>query len=57
MSKLSKIVLGTVGAALALAFAHAWLNLGFDPLRALGLGKETEVAQETRFRVGFLPVT
>jgi hypothetical protein len=57
MSKLSKVVVSTVGAALALALAHAWLNLRFDPLRALGFGKETEVAQETRFRVGFLPVT
>ena len=57
MSKLTKIVLGTVGAALALALTHAWLNLGFDLLRTLGLRKETEVAQETRFRVGFLPVT
>jgi hypothetical protein len=57
MTKLSKIVLSTIGAALALALAHAWLNLGFDPLRAIGLRKETEVAQENRFRVGFLPVT
>jgi hypothetical protein len=57
MTKLSKIVLSTIGAALALALAHAWLNLGFDPLRAIGLSKETEVAQENRFRVGFLPVT
>lgn len=57
MSKLSRIVLGTFGAACVLALAHAWLNLGFDPLRSLGLSKEKEVAQETRFRVGFLPVT
>jgi hypothetical protein len=57
MSKLSRIVLGTVGAACVLALAHAWLNLGFDPLQALGLKTGKEVAQETRFRVGFLPVT
>jgi hypothetical protein len=44
-----------VGVALSLGFLHAWLNLGFDPLRAAGLRKE--VAEETRFRVGFLPVT
>jgi hypothetical protein len=57
MSKLSRIVLGTFGAACALALAHAWLNLGFDPLQALDPTTEKEVAQETRFRVGFLPVT
>lgn len=55
MSKLTKVVLGTLVAAVALGFTHAWLNLGFDPLRALGL--EKEVAEEARFRVGFLPVT
>ncbi|HYO15440.1 MAG TPA: hypothetical protein VE685_19775 [Thermoanaerobaculia bacterium] len=57
MSKLSRIVLGTFGAACVLALAHARLNRGVDPLRSLGLSKEKEVAQETRFRVGFLPVT
>jgi hypothetical protein len=58
MSKsLKKIALGAVGVALTLAFLHAWLNLGFDPARVLGLKKGTEVAEETRFRVGFLPVT
>ena len=55
MGKLPKIVLGAVGVALGLGFLHAWLNLGFDPLSAVGLKKE--VAEETRFRVGFLPVT
>lgn len=55
MSKLSKVILGTFGAACALALAHAWLNLGFDPLRAIGLKKG--VQEEARFRVGFLPVT
>lgn len=55
MSKLSKVALGAVGVALTLTFLHAWLNLGFDPLRKLGLKKE--VVEEARFRVGFLPVT
>lgn len=56
MSKsLNRIALGALGVALTLGFLHAWLNLGFDPLRALGL--KQEVAEEARFRVGFLPVT
>jgi hypothetical protein len=55
MSKLSKVALGAVGVALSLAFLHAWLNLGFDPLQRLGLRKT--VAEEARFKVGFLPVT
>lgn len=55
MGKLSKIVLGAVGVAFGLGFLHAWLNLGFDPLSAVGLKKEE--AEEARFRVGFLPVT
>jgi hypothetical protein len=57
MSKLTKIVLGMVGATLTLAFLHAWMNLGFDPAKTLGLKKTAEVAEETRNRVGFLPVT
>ena len=57
MGKISKIALGAVGAACALTLIHAWLNLGFDPARALGFKKGSEVAEETRFRVGFLPVT
>jgi hypothetical protein len=58
MSKaLNRIALGAVGVAVSLGFLHAWLNLGFDPALALGLKKGTEVAEETRFRVGFLPVT
>lgn len=58
MSKsLNKIALGALGVAVTLGLLHAWLNLGFDPVRALGLKKGTEVAEETRFRVGFLPVT
>lgn len=56
MNKLGKIALGALGVTVALGFLHAWLNLGFDPARALGFGKR-EVAEETRFRVGFLPVT
>ena len=55
MSKLSKVALGAVGVALGLTFLHAWLNLGFDPLRKLGLRQA--VAEEVRFKVGFLPVT
>lgn len=55
MGKISRIALGALGVSCALALTHGWLNLGFDPLRALGLKKE--VAEETRFRVGFLPVT
>jgi len=54
MTKLTKIALGAVGFALGLGVLHAWLNLGFDPARTLGLRKKEE---DTRFRVGFLPVT
>ncbi|HKV12957.1 MAG TPA: hypothetical protein VJ725_32750 [Thermoanaerobaculia bacterium] len=54
---LNRIALGAVAVAVTLGLLHAWLNLGFDPARALGLKKGTEVAEETRFRVGFLPVT
>jgi hypothetical protein len=57
MSRLTKIVLGAIGATVSLGFLHAWLNLGFNPARALGFGDKREVAEETRFRVGFLPVT
>jgi hypothetical protein len=57
MSKLGKIALAAVGVNLALAGLHAWLNLGIDPAQVLGLKKGTAVAEETRFRVGFLPVT
>jgi hypothetical protein len=57
MSKMTKILFGAIGVTCALALAHAWMNLGFDPLLFLGLKQETEVAEETRFRVGFLPVT
>jgi hypothetical protein len=55
MGKISKIALGAVCVTFILTLTHAWLNLGFDPLRALGL--KEELAEEDRFRVGFLPVT
>ena len=55
MSKLGKVALSATAVTLTLGFLHAWLNLGFDPLARLGL---KEVAEEqSRFRVGFLPVT
>lgn len=57
MSKLGKIVLGAVGASIALALLHGWLNLGLDPAQVLGLKKAPMVAAGDRFRVGFLPVT
>ena len=56
MSKLGRVVVVTLVAAVALGVTHAWLNLGFDPLRSLGLKKD-QVAEEARFKVGFLPVT
>ena len=56
MSSLKKVVLGTLLAAAVLALTHAWLNLGLDPLQLVGLKKKA-VAEEARFRVGFLPVT
>ena len=59
MSKLSKIVIGSVGFWLVLAGLHLWLNLGVDPRAVLGLRKEIteDTADTARFRVGFLPVT
>ena len=55
MSKLTKAALGVLAAGVGLGFLHAWLNLGFDPLRAVGLKKKTE--EVATFQVGFLPVT
>jgi hypothetical protein len=55
VSKLGKVALGAFGVALTLGFAHAWLNLGLDPLAKLGFRQEAE--EQTRFQVGFLPVT
>lgn len=57
MSKLGKIALSAVGVGLLLAGLHAWLNLGINPARMLGFKSGKAVAEETRFRVGFLPVT
>ena len=57
MSKLGKIALGAVAVNVTLALLHGWLNLGIDPARALGFKQGPAVAEETRFRVGFLPVT
>ena len=55
MSKLTKIAIGAVGFWIVLTLLHGWLNLGIDP--ASLLGKKNGVAEEARFRVGFLPVT
>ena len=52
MSKLKIITLGAVAWAVSMGLLHAWLNLGFNPF-----SRKEEVAEETRFRVGFLPVT
>ena len=57
MSKLGKIALGAVAVGITLALLHGWLNLGYDPARVLGFKKGKAVAEEARFRVGFLPVT
>ncbi|HEY3568915.1 MAG TPA: ABC transporter substrate-binding protein [Thermoanaerobaculia bacterium] len=57
MSKLTRIAVGALAGAVALGFTHAWLNLGFDPARALGFRKSDPAAAVERFRVGFLPVT
>jgi hypothetical protein len=56
MSKMSKVMLGAVGAWLLMGYLHATLNLGFRPGKLLGLEKKG-VTEEARFRVGFLPVT
>ena len=56
MSKLTKIAIGSVGFWLVLTLLHAWLNLGLEPASLLRM-KEKGVAEEARFRVGFLPVT
>jgi hypothetical protein len=55
VSKLAKVTLGAIGVALTLGFAHAWLNLGLDPLAKLGFRQEAE--EQPRLKVGFLPVT
>ncbi|MFL6200201.1 MAG: hypothetical protein ACJ76J_13560 [Thermoanaerobaculia bacterium] len=55
MSKLTKIALGSVGFWIVLTLLHAVLNLGLEPSSLLG--RKKGVAEEARFRVGFLPVT
>jgi hypothetical protein len=55
MNKLTKVALGAVAVGIGLGLAHGTLNLGFDPLRAVGLREKA--AEDTRFKVGFLPVT
>jgi NitT/TauT family transport system substrate-binding protein len=55
MSKLTRVLVGAIVVSCALGVTHAWLNLGFDPLRAVGLRKAA--AEEVKFKVGFLPVT
>lgn len=55
MTKLNKVILGTVAAWAAISALHARLNLGIDP-RSL-FGGAGEAAQAQTFRVGFLPVT
>ena len=57
MNKLGKIALAAVGFNVVLAGVHGWLNLGYDPAQILGFKKTVKMAEETRFRVGFLPVT
>ncbi|HEX6904738.1 MAG TPA: hypothetical protein VF789_33835 [Thermoanaerobaculia bacterium] len=52
MSKLKLIALGAVTWTVSIGLLHGWLNLGFNPF-----SRKREVAEETRFRVGFLPVT
>lgn len=55
MSKLSKILLSTIGAVVCIGLLHAWVNLGVNPMDWVG-GKAA-AADTARFRVGFLPVT
>lgn len=50
MSKMKKVVLGAVAVWAVLTVGHLWLNLGMNPFKR-------GVEEETRFRVGFLPVT
>lgn len=57
MNKLGKIALAAVGANIVLAGLHGWLNLGLDPVKLLTFKQGKAVPEETRFRVGFLPVT
>lgn len=56
MTKLTKIAIGSVVFWAGLTLLHAGLNLGLSPASLLGM-KKKGVAEEARFRVGFLPVT
>ena len=56
MTKLTKIAIGSVAFWIGLAVLHAGLNLGISPASLFGT-KGNGVAEEARFRVGFLPVT
>lgn len=51
---LKKVTLYVLGIYAVLVALHFWLNLGFDKL---GFGSAKTVADELKFRVGFLPVT
>ena len=51
--KLTRILLTTIAAVGGLGLLNAWLNQGWDPRQLF----TKRVAEETRFRVGFLPVT
>lgn len=51
---LKKITLYVIGIYLVLVVLHLGLNIGFDKL---GFGSAKTVAEELKFRVGFLPVT
>lgn len=51
---LKKVTLYILGIYLVLVVLHFWLNIGFDKL---GFRSATTVADELKFRVGFLPVT
>jgi NitT/TauT family transport system substrate-binding protein len=52
MSKLKIIAIGAVVWTVSVGLLHGVLNLGFKPF-----SKKEEVAEQARFRVGFLPVT
>lgn len=54
MSKRVKVVFGVIAVVAGLGVLHLWQNVGFENL---GLGGAKQVADEKRFRVGFLPVT
>jgi hypothetical protein len=53
MSKRLKIILIVLGVFAGLGLLHLWQNVGFENL---GFGSK-QAADESKFRVGFLPVT